>query len=91
MKIEFKPQGVCTKLIRLDIDDNIINSIEFYGGCEGNLKGISQLLQGMNVETVITKLEGITCGGKQTSCPDQIAKILVEYLHHIKNSVAEKG
>lgn len=79
MKITYTPVGVCSKQIDIEIDDNgIVQSVEFFGGCNGNLKGIGALVKGMAVEDVIAKLENIKCGYKNTSCPDQLAKALKE-------------
>ena len=81
MKISFTPYGVCCQRMVVDIsDDNKLISAEFYGGCNGNLQGIAKLIEGMDIEEVISKLEGISCGGKGTSCPDQLAKGLTQYL-----------
>lgn len=74
--MQFKPQGVCSQLIDIELDGDKVKSVQFYGGCNGNLKGISQLIAGMPVDEVIEKLEGTTCGFKNTSCPDQLAKAL---------------
>ena len=79
-KINFKPQGVCAKVIQVIIEDNKINKVTFVGGCQGNAKGISALVEGMDINEVITKLDEIACGNKATSCPDQLAKCLKEYL-----------
>lgn len=76
----FRTSGVCAKEINFSIDNGVIQNVEFLGGCNGNLKGMSVLLQGMKVEDVITKLEGTTCGPRSTSCPDQLAKALKEYV-----------
>ena len=80
MKIQYMPQGVCSKLMELDIEDNKILSAQIIGGCHGNLRGICQLVKGMGVTDVIKRLEGIKCGPKSTSCPDQLAKCLALYL-----------
>ncbi len=78
--IEYQPQGVCSQLMRFVIDENgNIQDSEIIGGCNGNLKGIRSLIQGMNIDTVIEKLKGISCNGKPTSCPDQIATCLLSY------------
>ena len=66
--------------INYDIDGDILKSVEFIGGCAGNTKGIAKLVEGMKVEDVIARLEGIPCGPRTTSCPDQLAKALKEYL-----------
>lgn len=74
--MDFKPTGVCAQNIHFDIVDNKVTNVSFLGGCNGNLKGISSLVEGMNVEDVISRLEGIECGRKPTSCPDQFATAL---------------
>lgn len=74
----YEPKGICSRKINFQIEDNKIKNISFVGGCDGNLKGLSSLLEGMEVETVIKKLKGIHCGRKETSCPDQLAKALEE-------------
>lgn len=82
MIYRFEPQGVCSTEIIIDIDENTntINDLQVINGCSGNLRGISSLVKGMKIEDVISKLEGIPCGFKNTSCPDQIAKALKAYL-----------
>ena len=82
MEYRYRPSGVCSSEMIFDIDENthIINELKVINGCNGNLKGISSLVKGMKVEVVITKLSGITCGFRQTSCPDQIATALKEYI-----------
>lgn len=78
--IEYQPQGVCSQLMRFAIDENgIIQDSEIIGGCNGNLKGIKSLIKGMKIDDVIEKLKGISCNGKPTSCPDQIATCLLTY------------
>lgn len=79
MKFKYYPQGVCSKEILLDIEDDIIVSTDFLGGCNGNLQGISHLIAGMKVDDVIERLSGISCGGKGTSCPDQLSRCLIQY------------
>ena len=71
--MEYQPHGVCSRLIRVDVEDNIVKNVEFIGGCNGNAQGVSRLVQGMEVHDAISRLEGITCGNKPTSCPDQLA------------------
>ena len=78
MKYTYKTQGVCAGTITFEIENDIVQSVQFMGGCNGNLKGISSLVVGMNVDDVIERLEGIRCGFKSTSCPDQFAKALKE-------------
>lgn len=77
--IQYQTQGTCSKFIGVGIKDNVITRIQFLGGCQGNLTGISNLVVGMNIDDVIQRLQGIDCGGKGTSCPDQLAKCLIEY------------
>lgn len=72
----FRPQGVCSKLIEIETEGNIIQDVRFTGGCNGNLQGISALLKGMTVENAIDRLSGIRCGFKDTSCPDQLSRAL---------------
>ena len=76
----YRPRGVCSREMRVEVEDGIIRRLEVIGGCNGNLKGISRLLVGMRAEDAIEKLEGIRCGFKPTSCPDQISKALRECL-----------
>lgn len=75
--MQYKTSGVCSRAIDFDIVDDKVVNVSFNGGCNGNLKGIGTLVEGMNVDEAITKLSGITCGFKKTSCPDQLAKALV--------------
>lgn len=74
--MQYTPQGVCSKLIQFDIEDNKIRNVGFVGGCNGNLQGIARLIEGMDVDEAISRIEGIHCGFKPTSCPDQLAKAL---------------
>ncbi len=83
----FSPKGVCSRSIEIDIDNNIISSVKFVGGCSGNTQGLSSLLRGMNVDEAIRRLSGIKCGFKSTSCPDQFASALKQYLNQRKESV----
>ena len=75
----YKTSGVCSSTINLEIEDNIIKNIEFIGGCSGNLQGIGSLVKGMSVDEVITKLKGIDCRSRGTSCPDQLSKALISW------------
>lgn len=72
----YKTKGVCSSAIELELDNGIIKKVQFIGGCDGNTKGVAKLVEGMNAEEAISRLEGITCGFKPTSCPDQLAKAL---------------
>lgn len=73
MRYTYRTQGVCAREISFDINNNIITNVQFIGGCNGNLKAISKLVEGMTVEEIENKLKGNTCGFKQTSCADQLA------------------
>lgn len=75
-KYSYRTQGTCAAQINLDVENGIINEVEFFGGCNGNLQGISRLVKGMSCDEVIARLEGIKCGFKPTSCPDQLAQAL---------------
>lgn len=75
----YKTNGVCSTEIEFEIEDDIIKSVKFKGGCSGNASGISKLVEGMKVDDVIERLEGTTCGFKSTSCPDQLAKALKDW------------
>lgn len=72
----YKTQGTCSQMIQLELDSDTIKSVEFIGGCSGNTQGIASLVKGMKAEEAIARLEGIRCGFKPTSCPDQLAKAL---------------
>ena len=78
MQYEYKTKGTCSQRIYFEIEDNKLKNVQFLGGCNGNLKGIGALVEGMDVDQVIKRLEGTTCGMKSTSCPDQLAKALKE-------------
>ena len=74
--ISYRPRGVCSQKMEIDVEGGVIQAVRVLGGCSGNLKGISSLLRGMDVEEAISRLEGIRCGMKPTSCPDQLAQAL---------------
>ncbi|MCI5705241.1 MAG: TIGR03905 family TSCPD domain-containing protein [Oscillospiraceae bacterium] len=76
MTIDYQPKGVCSRRMRIEVENGIVKSLEVQGGCYGNLQGISRLVEGMRVDDVIARLEGIRCGFKPTSCPDQLAQAL---------------
>ena len=78
MQYEYKTKGTCSQRILFELQDNTVTNVQFIGGCNGNLKGIAALIEGMDVDTVISRLEGICCGMKSTSCPDQLARALKE-------------
>ena len=75
----YKTFGTCSRFINFEIKDGIIESVEYVGGCNGNTTGIAKLVKGMSVDEVIARLEGVDCGGRGTSCPDQLARALKEY------------
>ncbi|MCI8266524.1 MAG: TIGR03905 family TSCPD domain-containing protein [Lachnospiraceae bacterium] len=77
--MQYKTSGTCSQLIDLEIEGDVIQSVAFTGGCNGNLKGISALVAGMKLDEAISKLKGIQCGHKTTSCPDQLARALEQY------------
>ncbi|MCF0138236.1 MAG: TIGR03905 family TSCPD domain-containing protein [Oscillospiraceae bacterium] len=76
MHITYRPKGVCSQLMDIDVENGVIEKVVIAGGCSGNLQGISRLVVGMTVEDAVSRLEGIRCGFKPTSCPDQLAKAL---------------
>ncbi|MBO5837889.1 MAG: TIGR03905 family TSCPD domain-containing protein [Oscillospiraceae bacterium] len=78
MQYEYKTKGTCSQRILFKIEDDKVSNVQFIGGCNGNLQGIGRLVEGMNVQDVIDRIEGIHCGMKPTSCPDQLARALKE-------------
>ena len=76
MEYSYKTRGTCSREIAFEIEDGKVKNVQFFGGCNGNLKGIGALVEGMDVEEVIHRIEGIRCGTKVTSCPDQLAQAL---------------
>ncbi len=78
MKYSYRTTGTCSSHIDVEVENGIVEDVHFTGGCNGNLQGISSLVKGMKVDDVIARLEGIRCGGKPTSCPDQLCKALRE-------------
>ena len=74
--MRYQPKGVCSTSIDIELEDGIVKSVAFTGGCNGNLQGISRLIEGMKAEDAIRRLKGIRCGFKSTSCPDQLAQAL---------------
>ena len=78
MQYEYKNKGTCSQRILFEIEDGLVKNVQYIGGCHGNLQGIGRLVEGMEVNEVITRLEGIRCGMKATSCPDQLANALKE-------------
>lgn len=76
----YKTKGVCSQAIQLELDGDIVKQVNFIGGCSGNTQGVARLVEGMKAEDAIKRLEGIKCGPRPTSCPDQLAKALKEAL-----------
>ncbi len=74
--MEYRTKGVCSRMIKLELDGDIIRSVEFIGGCSGNTQGVARLVEGMKVDDAIARIEGIKCGPRSTSCPDQLAQAL---------------
>ena len=85
--IQYRTQGTCCALMNIVLDGNKVYDVEFLGGCSGNLQGIRSLVIGMDIDEVIAKLQGIRCGAKSTSCPDQLSQCLLQY----KNSMEIKS
>ncbi|MBE5878193.1 MAG: TIGR03905 family TSCPD domain-containing protein [Lachnospiraceae bacterium] len=77
--MRYKTSGTCSSMIDFEVEDGIVRSVVFTGGCNGNLQGIGKLVEGMKIDEVIERLEGIRCGFKNTSCPDQLATALKQY------------
>ncbi len=75
----YTTQGTCSREISFDVVDNKLHNVKFTGGCNGNLQGVSKLVEGMDINEVISRVEGIHCGTRPTSCPDQLARALKEY------------
>ena len=84
MTIQYTPKGVCSQMFQIQVEDGVIQSVQVAGGCNGNLKGICQLVRGQSAQEVIDKLEGTVCGNKATSCPDQLSKALTAALAESK-------
>ena len=80
MTVEYDPRGVCSRHMSVSAEDGVFTNVEVFGGCDGNLQGISRLVVGMKVEDAIERLQGIDCGGKGTSCPDQLSKAMQKLL-----------
>lgn len=76
MEFKYRTKGTCSQEILFEIEDGKLKNVQFIGGCNGNLQGISSLVDGMDIDSVIDRLDGIHCGAKATSCPDQLATAL---------------
>lgn len=79
MNLVYKPRGVCSQLMDIEVEDGRIVDVKISGGCSGNLQGISRLVKGMDIEDAIQRMDGIRCGIKSTSCPDQLAQALKQF------------
>ena len=80
MTIRYQTTGTCSREMIVEVEEGVVRSLKVVGGCDGNLKGLSRLVAGMRAEDVVRRLEGIRCGGKATSCPDQLARALKQAL-----------
>lgn len=90
MKYDFSPKGVCARRLEFELDGDIVKNVQFMGGCNGNLKALAALTEGMTVDQVCEKLKGITCGLKNTSCSDQLAQALAKAQEIEKKKAAER-
>ncbi len=79
-ELDYRTRGVCSRMIHVEVEDGIVSEVRFLGGCNGNTQGVAALVRGMAVEEAIQRLDGIDCGGRGTSCPDQLANALREVL-----------
>lgn len=79
MEFTYRPKGTCSQLMEIEVEDNIVKNVVITGGCSGNGQGVSALVKDMPVDEVISRLEGIKCGWKPTSCPDQLAQALKQF------------
>lgn len=75
----YKTKGVCSREINFEVEDNKVKNVQFVGGCSGNTQGVARLIDGMDIDEAISRIEGIQCGFRPTSCPDQLARALKEY------------
>lgn len=82
MTVTYKTKGVCASQMVVEVEDGVVLRLQITGGCDGNLEGLSRLVPGMRAEEVITRLEGVHCGPKSTSCPDQLAQALKQALQN---------
>ncbi|MBQ4122405.1 TIGR03905 family TSCPD domain-containing protein [bacterium] len=87
--IQYQTHGTCCALMNVVLDDDKIVDVDFFGGCQGNLKGIKELIKGMKIDDVINRLQGITCGPKSTSCPDQLSRCLIDYKKQVASGAVK--
>jgi len=90
MEYRYRPVGVCSQEIIINVENDIIENVEFIGGCPGNTFGVATLLKGMNIDVAISKLKGIDCRGRGTSCPDQLARALEKIKSQSNNTIEIK-
>ena len=83
MEISYKTKGICARGITVEVENGIVKRVRFDGGCNGNTQGVAALVKGMNAKEAISRLKGIKCNGRPTSCPDQLARALEEYLEKL--------
>ena len=76
MHVQYKTQGTCSSMIDFDLEDNKVHNVRFTKGCHGNTQGVALLVEGMDADEVVRRLEGVNCGGRGTSCPDQLARAI---------------
>ena len=81
-EFDYKTRGVCSRMIHISVEDDIVTDVKFIGGCHGNTQGVAALVKGMSVEEAIKRLSGIHCGPRPTSCPDQLATALKQYVEN---------
>ena len=80
----YKTKGVCSREINFEVEDNKVKNVQFVGGCSGNTQGVARLIDGMDIDEAISRIEGIQCGFRPTCCPDQLAQALKEYKANVK-------
>ena len=80
----YKTKGVCSREINFEVEDNKVKNVQFVGGCSGNTQGVARLIDGMDIDEAISRIEGIQCGFRPTSCPDQLAQAFKEYKANVK-------
>ena len=80
----YKTKGVCSREINFEVEDNKVKNVQFVGGCSGNTQGVARLIDGMDIDEAISRIEGIQCGFRPTSCPDQLAQAVKEYKANVK-------
>ena len=80
----YKTKGVCSREINFEVEDNKVKNVQFVGGCSGNTQGVARLIDGMDIDEAISRIEGIQCGFRPTSCPDQLAQALMAYKANVK-------